>query len=69
MLSYIVQLFVETVRFARSWSFSQFNSGILIFLTFLLFPDFRYIRFSYYSSSLFIWYHAWMLICDIAAIM
>ena len=29
---------------------------------------FLYIRFSLYSSSLFIWYHAWMLIYDIAVI-
>ena len=55
--------------FAKSWSFSLFDSGILIFLAFILFPDSRYIRFSCYSSSLFIWYHAWMLICDITIIM
>jgi len=46
----IVQVFVEIVRFAKSWSFSLFDSGILIFLFFILFPDSRYIRFSCYSS-------------------
>ena len=65
----IAQVFDETVRFAKSWIFSLFDFGILIFLVFILFPDSRYIRFSRYSSSWFIWYHAWMLICDIAVIM
>jgi len=46
----IVQVFVETVHFAKSWSFSLFDSGILIFLAFILFPDSRYIRFCCYSS-------------------
>ena len=46
----IVQVFVETVRFAKSWSFSLFDSGILIFLAFILFLDSRYIRFNCYSS-------------------
>ena len=32
-------------------------------------PDSRYISFSCYSSSWFIWYHAWVLICDIAVTM
>ena len=59
----------ETIYIARNWSFSLSYSGILISLFFLLFPDSRYIRFSYYSSSLFIWYHAWMFIYDIAVIM
>ena len=56
------------VRFARIWSFSLFISGILISLVFLLFPDFRYISDSVFISVLFIWYHVWMLICDIAVI-
>jgi len=55
----IVQVFEETVRFAKSWNFSLFDSSILIFLVFILFPNSRYIRFICYSSSLFIWYHAW----------
>jgi len=46
----IVQVFVETVRFAKSWSFSLFDSSILILLAFILFPNSRYIRFSCYSS-------------------
>jgi len=46
----VVQVFVETVHFAKSWSFSLFDSGILIFLSFMLFPNSRYIRFSCYSS-------------------
>jgi len=46
----VVQMFVETVCFTKSWSFSLFDSSILILLTFLLFPDSRYIRFSCYSS-------------------
>jgi len=37
----IVQVFDETVRYAKSWSFSLFDSGILIFLIFILFPDSR----------------------------
>jgi len=44
------QVFVEAVCFAKSWSFSLFDSGILIFLAFILFPDSLYIRFSCYSS-------------------
>jgi len=40
----IVQVFVGIVRFAKSWSFSLFDSGILIFLTFILFLDSHYIR-------------------------
>ena len=44
------QVFDETVRFVKSWSFSLFDSGILIFLAFILFSDSRYIRFSCYSS-------------------
>ena len=38
------------VCFAKSWSFSLFDSGILILLAFILFPDSQYIRFSCYSS-------------------
>ena len=33
-----VQVFVEAVRFANSWSFFLFHSGTLIFLAFVLFP-------------------------------
>ena len=39
----IVQVFDETVRFASSWSFSLIDSGILIFLVFILFLDSRFI--------------------------
>ena len=45
----IVQVFVETVRFAKSWSFSLFDSDILIFLAFILFSDSPYIRFNCHS--------------------
>jgi len=65
----IVQVYDETVRFAKSWSFSLFYSGTLIFLAFVLFPNSCYIRSSHYSSSWFIWYHAWLLICDITVFM
>ena len=47
----VVQVFVETVHFAKSWSFYLFDSGTLIFLAFVLFPDSCYIRSSRYSSS------------------
>jgi len=49
----IVQVFEETVLFVKSWSFSLFDSGTLIFLIFILFSDSRYIRFICYSSSLY----------------
>jgi len=65
----IVQVYDETVRFVKSWSFSLFYSGTLIFLAFILFPDSCFIRSSRYSSSWFIWYHAWLLICGIAVFM
>jgi len=68
-LCFYCSVFIEAIRFAKNWSFSLFDSGILIFFAFILFPDSRYIRFSRYSSSWFIWYRAWMLICDIAVIM
>jgi len=47
-----------------SW-FSIYQIQLLF--PFLHFLDFMYIKFSFYSSF-FIWYHAWMLICDIAVI-
>ena len=34
-----VQVFVEAVCFANSWSFFLFYSGTLVFLAFILFPD------------------------------
>jgi len=57
------------VRFARRLEFLPFDSGILTsyYSCFYTFLDFMYIRFSLYSSS-FMWYHAWMLLCDIAVI-
>ena len=48
--------------------FLSFGSGILISRVFLLFSDSRYISDSVFISVLFIWYHAWMLIYDIAVI-
>ena len=38
-----VQVFVEAVRFANSWSFFLFYSGTFIFLAFVLFPDSCYV--------------------------
>ena len=64
----IVQVFVETVRFAKSWSFSLFDFGILIFL-----PSYYFLILVISDSVVIpvfiLWYHAWMLIWDIAVIM
>ena len=48
--------------------FLSFGSDILFSLVFLLFPDSWYISDSVFIPVLFIWYHAWMLICNIAVI-
>ena len=45
-----LQMFVEAVCFAISWSFCLFYSGTLIFLASVLFLDSCYIRSSCYSS-------------------
>ena len=55
MLSYIVQVFDENVRFTRSWSFSLFDSGILISIVFLLFPDSRCISDSVFIPVLYLY--------------
>jgi len=57
------------VRFARGLEFLPFDSDILAsyYSCFYIFLDFMYIGFSLYSN-LFIWYHAWVLICNIAVI-
>jgi len=57
-------------RLVRCRSFPLIDSGIRVSYVFLLFHDSRYIyiRFSLYFSSLFIWYHAWILVCNIAVI-
>jgi len=56
------------VRFARSWSLSLLVLVFYSLLSFCYFLIFSiHIRFSLYSSF-FIWYHAWMLICDIVVI-
>jgi len=68
MFYYIDQVFVEIVRFAMTQSFSLFGSGILSSLLFILFPDSPYIITSCHYISMFIYYHMWMLICDIAVI-
>jgi len=57
------------LSFTRSWSFSLFDSGILTsfyscFFTFL----YSCISDLVFIPALFIWYHVWMLICDIAVI-
>jgi len=44
------------------------GSGILISLVFLSFHDSRYISDSILIPVLFIWYHAWMLLCNITVI-
>jgi len=67
-LYFYCQVFDETIHIVRSLSLSLSDSGILIFLIFLLFHYSRYIRSSCYSISSFIWYHAWMLICIIAVV-
>ena len=61
----IVQVYDETVRFVKSWSFSLFYSGTLIFLASVLFSV-LVISVQLLFQSWFIWYHAWLLICDIA---
>jgi len=70
MLSYIVQVFVELIRFTRSWNFSLFDFGSLAFFFIPIFVLFLILVYQIqsFSSSLFIWYHAWMLVCDIAVI-
>jgi len=64
----IVWCLVRPYILREAWV-SLSDSGILISLSFLLFPYSWYIGFSCYSTFSFIWYHAWMLICDIAVIM
>ena len=53
----------------KKLEFLSFDSSILAscYSYFCTLLDFMYIRFSLYSSS-FMWYHVWMLICDIAVI-
>ena len=57
------------VCFTRSWSFSLFVSGILtsFYSFFFTFLD-SCISDSAFILILFVWYHALMLICDIAVI-
>ena len=57
------------VRFARSWSFLSFWFWILasFYSCFCTFLDLC-ISDSVFIPVLFIWYHAWMFICDIAVI-
>ena len=69
MLSSIVQVFDETVHDARSWKLSFLDHRYSCSLSFLLFLDSLYSIISCHSISLFIYYHVWMLICNIAAIM
>ena len=65
-----VQVFVEAVCFANSWSFFLFYSGTLIFFSFHIISWFLSYQLSSYSShysrSWFILYHAWLLICIVA---
>ena len=62
------------VRWARTphkgLEFHFVDSGILasFLILFLYFSWFLYIRFSLYFNSLFIWYHVWILLYDIAVI-
>ena len=53
----------------KDQSFSLFDSGILISLLFIIFPDSLYIIISCRSIFLFIYYHVWMIVCDIAVTM
>ena len=60
--------YCEELEFLPFWfwySCLYFDILSSFLFLFLYFPWFLYIRFSLCSSS-FIWYHAWMLICDIA---
>ena len=66
----LVQVFVELIRFARSWSFSFLILAFLLLLfLFLNLSWFTYIRFSLYFSSLFMWYLVWIFMCHIAVIL
>jgi len=64
----LVQAFVELV-FARSWSFSLLILAFLSFFYsyFCTFLD-SCISDSVFISDLFIWFNAWILLCDIAVI-
>ena len=53
----IVQVFFENVRFAKSGSFSLFDSGILSFLYSCYYFWFMYITLGFYSIPYFIWDH------------
>ena len=55
--------YCEELEFFSSWS------SVFLFAFILLFFDSLYIIISYHFVSLFIYYHVWMLICDIAVIM
>ena len=70
MLYFSDQVFDKPEHVERSLEFLLFDSGILasFLFFFLYFSWFLYIRFGLYFSSLFIWYHAWMLLCDITVI-
>jgi len=63
---FIDHVFVEIVRFARSWSLSLLDHRVFLF-TFIhaISPISHPIVISFY----FIWYHVWTFICVIAVIL
>ena len=67
MFHLIDQVFLRSTL--RKDSEFLFDYGILASPLFILFPDSLHIIISCHSSSLFIYYHVWMLICDTAMIM